>query len=116
MGHGCRFHRAEVIGLAEILKCPVVTTFKGKGLIPDSHLLAGGVIGRSGTPIASWFMNECDLLLVLGASFSKHTGITSKITTIQVDFDPLVLAKFHKIDCQLWGEISTTVSMNLSST
>jgi thiamine pyrophosphate-dependent acetolactate synthase large subunit-like protein/nitrite reductase/ring-hydroxylating ferredoxin subunit len=111
MGHGCRYHREELIELAELLKCPVVTTFKGKGLIADDHPLAAGVLGRSGTPIASWFMNECDLLMVFGASFSKHTGITAKKTTIQVDFDPMVLAKFHKIDCQLWGEISTTVGM-----
>ena len=39
------------------------------------HPLAAGVLGRSGTPVASWFMNEADLLLVLGASFSNHTGI-----------------------------------------
>ena len=100
---------AEIIALAEHLKCPVMTTFKGKGQIPDKHPLAGGVLGRSGTPVASWFMNECDVILALGASFSKHTGITHKKTIIQVDFDPLALSKFHKIDCQLWGEISVTV-------
>ena len=109
-GHGARFNMEEIIELAEHLNCPVLTTFKGKGQIPDSHPLAGGVLGRSGTPIASWFMNECDLLLVLGASFSKHTGITPKKTTIQVDFDPMALSKFHKIDCALWGEISVTVA------
>lgn len=109
VGHGARFHMPPIIELAEELHCPVLTTFKGKGQIPDSHPLAGGVLGRSGTPIASWFMNECDLLLVLGASFSKHTGITPKKTTIQVDFDPLALSKFHKVDCALWGEISVTV-------
>lgn len=111
MGHGARFHRQAVLELAEKLNCAVVTTFKGKGLIPDDHPLAGGVLGRSGTPIASWFMNECDLILVFGASFSKHTGITNKKPTIQVDFDPLALAKFHEIECQLWGEISVTVKM-----
>ncbi|GJM33510.1 MAG: pyruvate oxidase [Saprospiraceae bacterium] len=108
-GHGARFHMPAIIALAETLNCPILTTFKGKGQIPDAHPLAGGVLGRSGTPVASWFMNECDLLLVLGASFSKHTGITAKKPTIQVDFDPMALAKFHEIDCLLWGEISVTV-------
>ena len=110
-GHGARFHMRAIVDLAEKLRCPVVTTFKGKGQISDRHPLAGGVLGRSGTPVASWFMNECDLLLVFGASFSKHTGITHKKPTIQVDFDPLALAKFHDIDCMLWGEISTTVAL-----
>ncbi len=111
MGHGARFQKKEIVAFAEKLKAPVVTTFKGKGLIADNHPLGGGVLGRSGTPIASWFMNESDLLLVFGASFSNHTGITPKKPTIQVDFDPLALSKFHKIDVAVWGEISRTLEL-----
>lgn len=111
VGHGARFHMKEVIQLAEKLKCPVLTTFKGKGQISDSHPLGCGVLGRSGTPIASWFMNEADLLLVIGASFSNHTGITPKKPSIQIDFDPLALSKFHEIDAAVWGEISVSVQM-----
>jgi len=111
VGHGARFHMKEITAFAEKLKCPVMTTFKGKGQISDHHLLGCGVIGRSGTPIASWFMNEADLLLVIGASFSNHTGITHKKPTIQIDFDPLALSKFHKVDAAVWGEISVTVNM-----
>ena len=111
MGHGARFHKDKIVGFAEFLKAAVVTTFKGKGLIADSHPLGAGVLGRSGTPIASWFMNEADLLIVFGASFSNHTGITPKKPIIQVDFDPLALSKFHKIDVALWGEISRTIEL-----
>ena len=111
VGHGARFNMKAIADFAELLNAPVLTTFKGKGLIADTHPLAGGVLGRSGTPVASWFMNESDLLIVLGASFSNHTGITPKKPTIQVDIDPLALAKFHKIDAPVWGEISLTISM-----
>jgi len=111
VGHGARFHMKEIIALAEKLNCPVMTTFKAKGLISDHHPLGCGVLGRSGTPIASWFMNEADLLLVIGASFSNHTGVTPKKKTIQIDFDPLALSKFHKVDAAVWGEISITVDM-----
>lgn len=111
VGHGARFHMDKVIAFAEKLNCPVMTTFKGKGQISDAHPLGCGVLGRSGTPIASWFMNEADLLLVIGASFSKHTGITPKIPTIQIDFDPLALSKFHSVDAPVWGEISVTIEM-----
>jgi thiamine pyrophosphate-dependent acetolactate synthase large subunit-like protein/nitrite reductase/ring-hydroxylating ferredoxin subunit len=109
VGHGARFDMPAITELATLLKAPVVTTFKGKGLVADDHPLACGVLGRSGTPIASYFMNEADLLVVLGASFSNHTGITSKIPTIQVDFDPMILGKFHAVDVPVWGEIGTTV-------
>lgn len=109
VGHGARFHMEAIIELAETLNCPVLTTFKGKGQISDSHPLGCGVLGRSGTPIASYFMNEADLLCVLGASFSNHTGITDHIPTIQVDFDPLALSKFHEVEAAVWGEISVSV-------
>ena len=118
VGHGSRYNMPAIISLAEQLKCPVITTFKGKGLISDAHPLGCGVLGRSGTPIASYFMNEADVLLVMGASFSNHTGITPKKPIIQVDFDAMALGRFHRIDVPLWGEISVTVNLlqqNLSA-
>ena len=111
VGHGARFQMDAVIHLAEQLKAPVITTFKGKGQISDDHPLAGGVLGRSGTPIASWLMNESDSLLVFGASFSNHTGITQKRPTIQVDYDLMTLSKFHAIDVPVWGEIGVTAKL-----
>ena len=105
IGHGAWDAKDQIIALAEKLGAPVATTFKGKGLIPDSHPNAAGVMGRSGTPIASWFMNECDLQIVLGASFSNHTGIESSKPTIQVDFERMQLGKFHPVTLPVWGEI-----------
>lgn len=109
VGHGARFDMPAVLEFAELLHAPVITTFKAKGLVADNHPLGCGVLGRSGTPIASWVMNEADLLVVLGASFSNHTGITPKIPTIQVDFDPMALGKFHAVEVPVWGEIAATV-------
>jgi thiamine pyrophosphate-dependent acetolactate synthase large subunit-like protein len=45
------------------IKCPVITTFKAKGLISNSHPLAGGVPDRSGTPMwrSSQTQNFCGL-------------------------------------------------------
>lgn len=110
VGHGARFDMPAITALAETLHAPVLTTFKGKGLIADDHPLGCGVLGRSGTPVASWFMNESDLLLVLGASFSNHTGITPKKPTIQVDFEAMALGKFHPVTVPVWGEIGVTVA------
>lgn len=105
IGHGAWEAKDQIIALAETLGAPVVTTFKGKGLIPDSHPNAGGVLGRSGTPIASWFMNECDLQIALGTSFSNHTGINRGKPTIQVDYERMQLGKFHPVTLPVWGEI-----------
>ena len=108
VGHGARFHMEAITRFAEELNCPVMTTFKAKGQIADSHRLGCGVLGRSGTPIASYFMNEADLLIVVGASFSNHTGITPKKPIIQIDFDPMAIGKFHKVELGVYGEVSRT--------
>jgi thiamine pyrophosphate-dependent acetolactate synthase large subunit-like protein len=102
---------ADVVALAEALQCPVATTFKAKGQIPDSHPLAAGVLGRSGTPIASGLMNDADLLIVFGASFSQHTGIDAGKPIVQVDFDRMALGRFHPVAQPLWGEVAVTARL-----
>ena len=111
VGYGARDGMGPIVKLAERLKAPVLTTFKGKGQIPDRHPLAAGVLGRSGTPIASWFMNEADLLIVFGASFSNHTGIERSKKIIQVDFEQMALGKFHPVDVPVWGEVAITAGL-----
>jgi thiamine pyrophosphate-dependent acetolactate synthase large subunit-like protein/nitrite reductase/ring-hydroxylating ferredoxin subunit len=108
VGYGARDSMGDVVSLAERLNAPVLTTFKAKGQISDSHHLAAGVLGRSGTPVASWFMNECDLIVAFGASFSNHTGITPKRPIIQVDFDRMTLGKFHAVTVPVWAEVGVT--------
>jgi pyruvate oxidase len=110
VGHGAKGHMPAVTALAERLHAPVITTFKAKGAIADDHALATGVLGRSGTPVASWFMNESDLIVVLGASFSNHTGIYEHKPIIQVDLDQLQLGKFHPVSVPMWGEMGASVA------
>lgn len=111
VGYGARESMDAVTELAEGLSCPILTTFKAKGQIPDTHPLAGGVLGRSGTPIASWFMNECDLIIAIGASFSHHTGIEPSKPIIQIDMDRMHLGKGHPVALPVWGEIGETLRL-----
>jgi thiamine pyrophosphate-dependent acetolactate synthase large subunit-like protein/nitrite reductase/ring-hydroxylating ferredoxin subunit len=111
VGNGARHHMDAVIALAEQLGAPVATTFKAKGQISDHHPLGCGVLGRSGTPIASWFMNECDVVVAFGASFSNHTGIASYKPIVQVDFDPMSLGRFHAVDVPVLGDVGVTARL-----
>lgn len=108
LGEGARPGVTQVIELAEAIGAPMITTFRAKGVVADDHPLAGGVLGRSGTPVASWLMNESDVLLVFGASFSNHTGISPYTTTIQVDTDPDVLGRFRPVEVPVLGDVSAT--------
>ncbi len=111
VGHGARGDMREIIALAESLGAPIATTFKGKGAISDRHELGCGVLGRSGTPIASWMMNESDLLVVFGASFSNHTGIAQYKPIVQVDFDPMALGRFHSVEVPVLGHGAVTARL-----
>jgi len=108
VGNGARGHMEPILELAEDLNAPVATTFRGKGLVGDRHPLGCGVMGRSGTPVASWFMNESDLVIVFGASFANHTGIADYKPLIQVDFDPMALGRFHAVELPIQGHVAVT--------
>lgn len=110
-GHGARGGREAVRALAERLGAPIVTTFKAKGLVGDDHPLAGGVLGRSGTPVASWLMNEADALLVVGASFSNHTGIYPGHPIVHVDDDPQRLGERHAVAAPVLGDVGMTCEL-----
>ncbi len=103
-GHGARGAESELTRLAERLRAPVLTTFKAKGLVPDTHPLGAGVLGRSGTPVASWLMNESDLLIVVGASFSNHTGVASYKPIVQIDDRPQAIGRFHTVTASVLGD------------
>ncbi len=112
-GCGARHAMGPVTALAERLGAPLLTTFKAKGQIADSHPLATGVLGRSGTPVSSWMMNKADLLIVFGASFSEHTGIDPHKPTIQVDYDQMTLGRFHQVTVPVWGDAGITAGLML---
>ncbi|MBN4047389.1 Rieske 2Fe-2S domain-containing protein [Acidimicrobiaceae bacterium AH-315-P05] len=111
VGAGAREAKDDIISLAEQISAPVVTTFKAKGQISDHHPLGCGVLGRSGTPIASWFMNECDLVVAFGTSFSNHTGIAAYKPIVQVDSDPMALGRFHPVELPVQGDCGVTAGL-----
>ena len=105
IGNGARAGIDDIVAFAEAIDAPVATTFKAKGLISDQHRLAAGVLGRSGTPVASWFMNESDMIVAFGVSFANHTGIADYKPIVQVDFDPMALGRFHPVAVPVQGHV-----------
>jgi thiamine pyrophosphate-dependent acetolactate synthase large subunit-like protein/nitrite reductase/ring-hydroxylating ferredoxin subunit len=110
VGHGARPGQEQLLALAERLGAPVLTTFKAKGLVPDTHPLGAGVLGRSGTPVASWLMNESDLLVVVGASFSNHTGIAPYKPIVQIDDEPSAIGRFHAVTVPILADAALALA------
>lgn len=55
---------AAIVDLAELLDAPVLATYKGKGVFPESHRLAAGIL--TGAEIERPLLAEADLLIGVG--------------------------------------------------
>lgn len=115
VGYGARSAMNAIVQLAEQLNIPVITTFKAKGFLSEHHPLSCGIAGKAGPPLAGWCMSQSDLLIVFGASFSRHTGILRDRPTIQVDLAPMALGRFHPVAAPVWGEIGVTANLFLQA-
>ncbi len=95
--------------LAEKISAPIVTTFRGKGVIDEDDEIYAGSHGTIGSTAASELVRKSDLLIVIGSSFSEMTQIPDK-PIVQVDINPLHLAKAHGILSGLCGNSCVVIS------
>jgi acetolactate synthase-1/2/3 large subunit len=89
---------------------PTVTTLKALGTIPTTSGLFLGMLGMHGTKAANHAVQECDLLICLGARFDDR--VTGKLDefapharVVHVDIDPAEISKLRTADVSLPGEI-----------
>lgn len=88
---------------------PVTMTLQGLGAFPGSHPLSMGMLGMHGTYWANQAVNNCDLLISVGARFDDRvTGKIDKFAThaykIHNDIDPTNIDKNIKVDLPVVGD------------
>ena len=110
-GHGAMISGAEneLMELATKLDCPVTSTLLGKGVFPESHPLALGMLGMHGTAYANKAICECDLILKFGSRFDDRIigqadkfGANAKI--VHIDLDISEMGKMIVPDVQVVGD------------
>ncbi len=95
---------------AEGYNLPVVTTLMGIGGFPETHPLSYKWPGMHGTVYANNAVNECDLLITLGARFDDRvTGPTATFAPgakiIHVDIDRSEFNKNKHADIAVEGNV-----------
>lgn len=97
--------------LAERLNAPVLTTFRAKGLVPDTPP-GRGRPGPFRYPrrLLADDRSRPTALLVVGASFSNHTGIAPYKPIIQIDDSPEAIGRFTRVDIGLLGDATVTLT------
>jgi acetolactate synthase-1/2/3 large subunit len=67
----------ELIELAELLQCPVMTTLEGKSAFPEDHPLAlGSGSGVMSRPVMH-FLGRADVIFAIGTSLTRHGMATT---------------------------------------
>ncbi|NIF60861.1 acetolactate synthase 2 catalytic subunit [Enterobacter sp. Ap-916] len=90
---------------------PSTVTLKGLGAVPGDHAFYTGMLGMHGTKAANLAVQECDLLLAVGARFDDR--VTGKLNTfaphakvIHMDIDPAELSKLRQAHVALQGPLN----------
>jgi pyruvate oxidase len=107
-GLGARGQGTKLLQLAKRIGAPVVSTFKGKGIIDDSEPLYVGCHGGIGSTAAGVLVDKADLLIVVGASFSDLSMIPQK-RMVQIDINPLMLARRYPAEVGLLGNSAVLI-------
>jgi len=104
-GFGALGQGGKLLRFAEKITSPIVTTFRGKGVIDEDNELYVGSHGTIGSTAAARLVRQSDLLIVIGSSFSDMTQIPP-MKMIQIDINPMMIAKNHPVEVGLWGNSS----------
>ena len=102
---------AELRALVDLLGFPCTNTLMGLGAYPASDPKFLGMLGMHGTYEANMTMQNCDVLLAVGARFDdrvignpKHfASVERKI--IHIDIDPSSISKRVKVDIPIVGDV-----------
>lgn len=108
IGWGGKNAREEILILAEKIKSPIATTSRAKGVIPETHPLAVGVLGSLGTICAAEAVIRSDLIIIAGSSF-REKNLLAAHPVIQIDINGVHLGKSFPVTAGMEGDVKFTL-------
>jgi len=96
--------------LAKLTRAPVTSTLMGLGAVPASDPQFLGMLGMHGTYEANMAMNQCDLMVCVGARFDDRVtgrldGFSPNSRKIHIDIDPSSFNKTVRVDLCIEGDV-----------
>lgn len=100
----------EFRAFVDATKIPTVLTLRGLGALPADHPQFLGMLGMHGSRAANMAVQECDLLVVVGARFDdRATGKLPEFApfarVIHLDADACEISKLRNADIALPGNV-----------
>ena len=106
----------ELRTLVDMLGYPVTNTLMGLGAYPASDRKFLGMLGMHGTLEANNAMQNCDVLLAVGARFDdrvignpKHFAQNER-KIIHIDIDPSSISKRVRVDIPIVGDVKDVLT------
>jgi acetolactate synthase-1/2/3 large subunit len=106
----------ELRTLVDLLGYPVTNTLMGLGAYPATDRKFLGMLGMHGTVEANNAMQNCDVLLAVGARFDdrvignpKHFAQNER-KIIHIDIDPSSISKRVKVDIPIVGDVKDVLT------
>ena len=103
--------------LVDALGVPVTSTLMGLGAFPGTDRRFLGMPGMHGMYEANMAMQNCDVLLAVGARFDdrvignpKHFSQDASRKIIHIDIDPSSISKRVKVDVPIVGDVKDVLS------
>lgn len=108
----------ELLQLSEKCDIPVISTMMGIGAIPTEHKNYYGMLGVFGVETAKLALQECDLMIALGARMSDRS-VTSlspfnDTVVIHIDVDPAEIGKNSPVNIPIVGDVKKVLEQLLT--
>ncbi|MBL8428401.1 MAG: acetolactate synthase large subunit [Dechloromonas sp.] len=106
------------IELAEKASLPTVMTLMALGTMPVDHPLSLGMLGMHAARYTNFLLDECDLLIAVGARFDdratgKVAAFCPQAKIIHIDIDPAELDKIKTAHIGIAADISEALGQLL---
>lgn len=104
----------------ELTGAPITSTLMGLGAIPSDHPDWLGMLGMHGTYEANLAMNQCDVMICIGARFDDRvTGRLDAFSPdskkIHVDIDRGSINKIIPVDLGILGDCATVLEQMIAA-
>ncbi|WP_374692265.1 acetolactate synthase large subunit [Accumulibacter sp.] len=105
---------AAAVALAEKASLPTVMTLMALGAMPVDHELSLGMLGMHGARCTNLALDECDLLIAIGARFDdratgKVAGFCPQAKIVHIDIDPSELDKIKTAHVGIAGDVGAVL-------
>ena len=124
-GNGVHVAKAhsQLQELAELWQAPVVTSYKGKSALAETHPLSLGMVGVYGQDAANRLVGEADAVLVIGAKLTPQDTVRERPDVfnplrqriIQIDIDERNAGWTFPIDLGLVGDAGAIMDQLLDA-